>query len=266
MEKIILCVKGVPEPGSVKVDPETHTLKRESAELILNPPDRDAIQMALELKKNYDAEVTAISMGPPNVIPILKRIYAQGIDKLILLSDRAFAGADTLATSYVLAKAIRKISDFSVVLMGLHSIDGETAQVPPETAAILGIPSVTNVKRIWKEEEKKWIVLREHEYGEEEVEIEAPFVASIAKEAFDYYTPPSLKRLLKLKEIEPEVWSASDLEAEPDKLGLKGSPTQVLDVFERKIETTGKIIEAEPEELVEELIKVLKQKEIIKEV
>jgi len=265
MERVIVCIKGVPEPGSVKVDPETHTLKRESAELILNPPDRDAIQMALELKNNYGVEVIAISMGPPNVIPILKRVYSQGVDKVILLSDKAFAGADTLATSYVLAKAIQKIPEFSVVLMGLHSIDGETAQVPPETAAIIGIPSVTNVKRIWKEEDK-WLLLRTHEYGEEEIEIEAPFVASVAKEAFDYYTPPSLKRILKLKEIEPEVWNASDLGAEPDKLGLKGSPTQVLDVFEKKIEAKGKIIEGEPEILVEELIKILKQKEIIKEV
>ncbi|PMP93784.1 MAG: electron transfer flavoprotein subunit beta, partial [Thermodesulfobacterium geofontis] len=106
MEKIIVCIKGVPKPGSIKVDPETHTLKRESMELILNPNDRPALEMALRLKNTYNTEVVVISMGPPNVIPLLKYIYALGADQIILLSDRAFAGSDTLATSYVLAKAI----------------------------------------------------------------------------------------------------------------------------------------------------------------
>ncbi len=261
--RIIVSVKAVPVPGSVEVDPETHTLKRSSAELILNPPDRAAIEMALRLKASYGAEVVVISMGPPNVIPILKRIYAQGADKIILLSDRAFAGSDTLATSYVLSRAIEKIFDYNLVLMGLHSIDGETGQVPAETAAILGLPSLTNVKQMWKEGDS-WIALREHEYGEEEVEVEIPAVISVNDEAFDYFTPPSLKRLLKAEEIDPEIWTASDLQIAPERLGLEGSPTKVLDVYQKVLDTKGKIIEGDPSLLAEEIYKVLKEKGIVK--
>lgn len=263
MEKIIVCIKGVPEPGSVKVDPETHTLKRESMELILNPNDRVALEMAVRLKNSYDVETVVISMGPPNVIPLLKYAYSLGINQMVLLSDRAFAGSDTLATSYVLAKAIEKLSPFSLVLMGLKSIDGETAQVPPETASLLGIPSLTNVKKLFVEN-NKWVAIREFEYGEEEVEVDAPLICSVSPSAFEYIRPPSLKRILEVKNIEPVVWQASDLNLEYEKLGLKGSPTQVTEVTEKKIETKGLILEGEPEELVEKLIEVFKNKGLIK--
>ena len=263
MEKIIVCIKGVPEPGSVKVDPKTHTLKRESMELILNPNDRSALEMAVRLKNEYNMEIVAISMGPPNVIPLLKHAYALGIDQMVLLSDRAFAGSDTLATSYVLAEAIKKLSPFSLIFMGLKSIDGETAQVPSETASLLGIPSLTNVKSLFMED-NKWIAIRENEYGEEEIEVESSLLASVSPQAFDYLRPPSLKRLIEVKEKEPLIWTASDIQAEPEKLGLKGSPTQVVDVFEKKLEMKGTILEGEPQELVEKFIEVLKEKEIIK--
>ncbi|MCD6490232.1 MAG: electron transfer flavoprotein subunit beta/FixA family protein [Thermodesulfobacterium sp.] len=263
MEKIIVCIKGVPEPGSVKVDPKTHTLKRESMELILNPNDRSALEMAVRLKNEYNMEIVAISMGPPNVIPLLKHAYALGIDQMVLLSDRAFAGSDTLATSYVLAEAIKKLSPFSLILMGLKSIDGETAQVPSETASLLGIPSLTNVKSLFMED-NKWIAIREIKYGEEEVEVEGPLVCSVLPTAFDYIRPPSLKRLLEVKNKEPMVWQASDLNLDSQRLGLNGSPTQVVEVIEKKIETKGVILEGEPEELVEKLIEVLKEKRLIK--
>ncbi len=263
MEKIIVCIKGVPKPGTVKVDPETHTLRRESMELILNPNDRAVLEMAARLKNAYNTELTVISMGPPNVVPLLKHAYALGIDQMILLSDRAFAGSDTLATSYVLAKAIEKLSPFSLVLMGLKSIDGETAQVPPETASLLGIPSLTNVKSL-SLENGKWIAVRELEYGEEEVEITPPFVASISPTAFNYLRPPSLKRLIEAKNKEPVVWNADELNLESQKLGLAGSPTQVVDVAEKKIEAKGVILEDEPEELVKKLIEILKDKGLVK--
>ncbi len=263
MEKIIVCIKGVPKPGSIKVDPETHTLKRESMELILNPNDRPALEMALRLKNTYNTEVVVISMGPPNVIPLLKYTYALGADQIILLSDRAFAGSDTLATSYVLAKAIEKLSPFSLVLMGLKSIDGETAQVPPETASLLGIPSLTNVKDLFMER-GKWIAIREMDYGEEEIEVTPPIVASVSPLAFDYIRPPSLKRLLEVKTKEPLICQVKDLNLDPQRLGLQGSPTQVIEVFEKKIETKGLVLEGSPEELVEKLIEILKDKGLIK--
>ncbi len=258
MEKIIVCIKGVPRPETVKVDPETHTLKRESAELILNPNDRSPLEMAMRLKEKYSTEVIVITMGPSNAILLLKEAYALGADRIILLSDKAFAGADTLATSRVLAKAIEKLSPFSLVLMGLKSLDGETAQVPPETAVLLGLPSVINVRNIIKDE-NKWILLRETDYGKEELEIEGPFVASLHPK-LDYYRPPSLKRLLSLKEVEPEILTAKDLGIKEELLGLKGSPTQVLRVLEKKIVEKGEIWEGSPEELAKKLINFLKDK------
>uniref|UniRef100_A0A7V4JR46 Electron transfer flavoprotein subunit beta/FixA family protein n=1 Tax=Thermodesulfobacterium geofontis TaxID=1295609 RepID=A0A7V4JR46_9BACT len=263
MEKIIVCIKGVPKPGTTKVDPETHTLKRESIELILNPNDRAALEMAGRLKNTYNTEVIVISMGPPNVIPLLKYAYALGADQMILLSDRAFAGSDTLATSYVLAKAIERLSPFSLILMGLKSIDGETAQVPPETASLLDIPSLTNVKNLFMENDK-WVAIREIDYGEEEVEVKPPLVASVSPTAFDYIRPPSLKRLIEVKNKEPLIWQAKDLNLDPQKLGLQGSPTQVIEVFEKKVEAKGLILEGNPEELVEKLLEILKDKGLIK--
>lgn len=262
MDRIIVCIKGVPRPETVKVDPETHTLKRESAELILNPNDRSALEMAMRLKETYGAEVVIITMGPPNVLPLLREAYALGADRTILLSDRAFAGADTLATSRVLAKAIERLSPFSLVLMGLKSLDGETAQVPPETAAILRIPSVINVKKI-AFEEGIGIVLRESEYGVEELEIEPPFLVSLHPK-LDYYRPPSYKRLLKAKTLDPEVLTAKDLGLPEEWLGLRGSPTQVAGVFEKKFVERGEIWEGEPAELAEKLLIFLKEKGFLK--
>lgn len=262
MEKIIVGIKGVPKPGTVKIDPETHTLKRESMELILNPYDRYALEVAVRLKEKYGAEVVVISMGPLNVVPILKQAYTLGADKMILISDKLFAGSDTLATSYVLASAIKKLSPFSIILMGIKSIDSETSQVGPETASLLNIPSITFVKEIFREG-KNWVVLRETDYGEEEIEIEVPFLATIFPN-LDYLRPPSLKRSLEVKSREPLFWNAKDLNIKEEKVGLRGSPTQVIGVEERKIEVKGKIIEDTPSILVEKLLEILKEKEILK--
>lgn len=262
MEKIVVCIKGVPRPGTVKVDPVTHTLRREGAELLLNPHDRPALEMAMRLKNKYGVPVVVLSMGPPNVVPLLKEAYALGADEMILLSDRAFAGADTLATSRVLAKALERLSPFSLVLMGLKSIDGETAQVPPETAALLGIPSVINVRGIAFEEDKV-LLIRGTDYGEEELEVSPPLIASVTTK-MDYLRPPSFKRILESRELSPKVFTASDLGLSEEHLGLKGSPTQVAGVFERVREAKGEIWEGDPEELAGRLIELLKKRGFIK--
>ncbi|MEZ0344910.1 MAG: electron transfer flavoprotein subunit beta/FixA family protein [Caldimicrobium sp.] len=260
--RIILCIKGVPKPETVKVDPETHTLKRESAELILNPFDRSAIEMAARLKERYGAEVIVISMGPPNVVPLLKEAYGVCADRMILLSDRVFAGSDTLATSRVLAKAIKKLSPFELILMGLKSADGETAQVPPETAALLGIPSLINVKDIFFEK-GKIVAVRETEYTLEEIEVSPPLIASIYPK-LDYLRPPSFKRLLEVRNKEPEILTSKDLGLKEEELGLSGSPTRVSGVFEKKFVERGEIWEGDPEELAKRLIILLKEKGFLK--
>jgi len=263
MEKILVCIKAVPDPEKVKDDPETHTLKREGTEILLNPPDESAVEMALRLKDAFSAEVVAISMGPPNAENVLKKVYAMGVDKTVLICDRAFAGSDTLATSYVLAGAIKKLSPFSLVIMGMQSLDGATSQVPPETASLIGIPSVTNVKEIKKEGENL-VVIRESDYGEEELEISLPAVIAVTTQ-IDYIRPCSLKRLLKLEDIKSEQLDAEKLSLDRNKLGLSGSPTRVADVYEKKLELKGKIYQGEPEDLVDRFIEILKEKGIIKE-
>jgi len=262
MEKIIVCVKAVPDLRSVKVDPETHTLRRDSADLLLNPHDAPAIELAMRLKERLGVEVVVLTMGPPNASSVLRRVYSLGADRLILLSDRAFAGSDTLATSKVLAKALEKLSPFSLVLMGLKSIDGETAQVPPETAVLLGIPSVTNVRDI-SVENGVFILERVTDYGIEELEVAPPLVVSVTTK-LDYIRPPSLKRLLKEREVEVTIWNAETLRLSQEEVGLRGSPTQVASVFEKTISSKGEIWEGPPEELSERLIELLRQKGFLK--
>ncbi len=258
MGRIIVCIKGVPKPGTVKVDPETHTLRRESAELILNPPDRSALEVALRLKDQANFEVVAISMGPPNMVPLLQKVYALGVDDLYLISDRAFAGSDTLATSLILAKALNLLSPFDLVIMGSKSIDGETGQVPPETASLLDLPSITYVKEI-RFEDGKFIALREDDFGEEEVEFSPQAVVSVVSEV-DYVRPPSFKRLLSLKEINPKILTNAELNLDEASVGLSGSPTQVVEVFEKTFVSRGEVLEGEPDELAEKLIQILKEK------
>ncbi len=258
MGRIVVCIKGVPKPGTVKVDKETHTLRRESAELILNPPDRSALEVALRLKDKANFEVIAISMGPPNMIPVLQKVYALGVDEIYLISDRAFAGSDTLATSRILAKALNLLSPFDLVVMGARSIDGETGQVPPETASLLNLPSITYVKEI-RFVDRKFIAIREDDFGEEEVEFPPPAVFSIVPE-IDYVRPPSLKRLLSLKEITPKILTNAELNLDEASIGLSGSPTQVAEVFEKTFVSRGKIFEGEPDELAERLLEILKEK------
>ncbi|MCS7199266.1 MAG: electron transfer flavoprotein subunit beta/FixA family protein [Caldimicrobium sp.] len=262
MEKIIVCIKGVPKPETVKVDPERHILIRESAELILNPPDKAALEMAMRLKDRHGVKVTVLSMGPPNVLPILKEAFGLGADELILLSDRAFAGADTLATSRVIAQAIRTLAPYSLVLMGLKSIDGETAQVPPETASLLNLPSVINVLNIIYRE-GKFLVIRETNYGEEELEIEPPLVVSMSPK-LDYFRPPSLKRLLMAKNLDYRTLGAVDLSLPEEILGLRGSPTKVAGVFEKVLVQRGELWKGEPEELAERFLELLRVRGFLK--
>ncbi len=259
---LIVCLKPVPKPGTVRVDPETHTLKRESAELTLNPPDLYALEMAVELKERYGGKVTALMMGPPNAAELLREAYALGADEMVLLSDRAFAGSDTLATSYVLSRGIKRLEPYDLVLMGKASIDGETAQVGPETAAWLGLPSVIQVKKIQQEGDHGWVLVRVREGYEEELSLSGPAVVTVEPGVNDP-RPPSLKRLLAVRELAPRVFSAQDLGCEAEKLGLSGSPTQVLDVFAPSYQREQILLTGEPEEVAQELVSHLRTRGLI---
>ncbi len=259
--RFMVCLKPVPEPGTVRVDPQTHTLKRESATLILNPADRYALEAAVELKEKTAAEVVAVMMGPPNAAPLLKEAYACGADEIYLLSDRSFAGADTLATSYVLSLAARKLGPFDAIFCGKVSIDGETAQVGPELAAWLDWPSVIWVKEIFPQGEV-FRVVRLTDEGEEELEVRLPALFTIEPESNDP-RPPSVKRLLEMMGREVPILAAQDLEADPARLGLEGSPTRVLDVFTPTYEGKREFLEGPAEEVVERLVSILKERGLI---
>ncbi|WP_457756057.1 electron transfer flavoprotein subunit beta/FixA family protein [Thermodesulfatator indicus] len=259
--RIMCCLKPVPKPGSVKIDPETHTLKREESELVLNPYDRYALEAAVELAEKTGGRVVVVSMAPPNAKNILLEAFAFGADELVLVSDRAFAGADTLATSYTLACAAKKLGPFDLIICGKVSVDGETAQVGPELAAWLNLPSVTWVKEITPHEGYLELV-RTREFGEERLKAKLPLVITIENEA-NIPRPPSIKRLLKQDEVEVKVLSAKDIEAQEDYLGLKGSPTQVVDTFAPEYQGKRELISGSAEEVSERLLSILKERGLI---
>ncbi len=259
--QILVCLKPVPEPGTVKVDPQTHTLRREGSRLILNPPDRFALEAAVRLKESTNGRLVAVSMGPPNAKEILIEALACGADEAFLLSDRAFAGADTLATSYVLSLAAQKLGPFALIVCGKVSVDGETAQVGPELAAWLGWPSVIWVKKVSLREDKLFLT-RVTDEGEEDILARPPLVITIENESYDP-RPPSIKRLLWARGTEIPSLTAADLGAKEEYLGLEGSPTQVLDVFTPRHEGEREVITGEAHEVVDTLVSHLKERGLI---
>jgi len=233
----IVCIKQVPDTTEVKVNPETGTLIREGVPSIINPFDTYAIEEALLWRGEGPAagggRVTVVSMGPPQAEDALREAIAMGADEAILLSDRAFAGADTLATAYTLAEAIRRIGDYDLVICGRQAIDGDTGQVGPGIANRLGIPQLTYVSRIRQVdlETRTITVERLVEEGCEVVVSTLPAVITVNK---DINQPryPDFKGVIRSRGGEILVWDAGVLEgADPAQFGLDGSPTRVVRIF-----------------------------------
>ena len=227
---IVVCIKQVPDTTEVKIDPKTNTLVRQGVPSIVNPFDKNAIEAGLRLKEKYGGRVTVVSMGPPQANDALKECLAMGADDAVLLSDRAFGGADTLATSYTLAATIRALGHFDVILCGKQAIDGDTAQVGPEMAEHLGITQLTYVAKIDIQGDTVQ-VYREHEEGYEVVEARLPVLLSVVK-SINVPRYPTVKGIMKaVHKDKIRVLSAKDLEVDMDRLGLKGSATQVRQIF-----------------------------------
>lgn len=255
---IIVCIKQVPDTTEIKIDPKTNTLIREGVESIINPFDLYAVEEAIRLKEEFGAKVTAISMGPPQVEKALRETVAMGVDEIILLSDRKFAGSDTWATSLTLAEAIRKIGDFDVILFGQQAIDGDTAQVGPGVAAHLQIPQVCFVKKMIEIGEEKVTVQRLVEDGSDTIQTKLPVVITVVKEI---NTPrlPSLRGKRNAKKADLIIWNADDLNLLENEIGLNGSPTQVVKIFSPDLKKDGDIYELPADELAEILYKKLKE-------
>lgn len=257
MFKIIVCIKQVPGTNKVTLDAETKALKREGTESIINPYDMYALEEAIRIREAHKGTVTVLTMGPPQAEDALREALSLGVDDAILLSDRAFAGSDTLATSYALAKAIAKIGKFDIIICGKQTMDGDTGQVGPELAEMMDVPCITYVTKIDRLTTKRIEATRLVEEGYEKVGTCLPVVLTAVKEL---NTPrlPALKAMIKADTAKIPVWTAADIGADTSKLGLDGSPTKVIKVFvpQREIETRR--ISGKPREQATELVGILK--------
>ncbi len=253
---IIVCIKQVPDTADVRINPETNTLVREGVKSIINPFDMYAIEEAIRLKEKHGAKTIVLTMGPPQAEAALREALSLGIDEGVLVSDRAFAGSDTLATSYTLAKAIRKIGDFSLILCGKQASDGDTAQVGPGISTHLDIPQVTYVKKIEEIKNNIARVERMTEEGYEIIETPLPCLLTVVKEINEPRLP-SLKGIMRSKSAKIHLLNAAGIECEEDRLGLKGSPTQVVKIFTPERRKGGQIFEGAVEDSVEKLIQLL---------
>ncbi len=253
---LIVCVKQVPNTTEIKIDPVTNTLIREGVESVLNPFDAYAIEEAVRLKEKYGGTVTAISMGPSQVEATLREAVSLGVDNIILLSDRRFAGADTWATSLTLAAAIRKLGEFDLILTGQQAIDGDTAQVGPGIAAHLNLPQTCFVRHIEEVDSCSITLQRLMEDGYDRLKLKLPAVISVVKEI---NTPrlPSLRGKRNAKTAELVVWTADDLALDEKDIGLNGSPTQVVSIFTPKHEKLTEKFDGHAEEAVELIVKRL---------
>lgn len=238
--KIVACVKQVPDTTEVKLDPKTNTLIRTGIPSIINPDDKAGIEMALQLKEaNPGSTVTVISMGPPQAEDALREALAMGCDDAILLSDRAFGGADTWATSSTIAGALRNL-EFDIIVAGRQAIDGDTAQVGPQIAEHLGLPQISYCEEIKAVDEKTFHVKRQFEDRYHMLEIKAPCMVTALSEAV---TPRymTIGGIYEAYEKEIKVWGLKDIEANIDvaNIGLKGSPTNVKKSFTKQAKGKG---------------------------
>ena len=231
--KIIVCIKQVPGIMDVKINPETNTLIREGVSSIINPFDMYAIEEALLLKEKFGGKITVISLGPPQAINALKEAVGMGADEAIQLSDRAFAGSDSWATAYTLALAIKKLGEFDIILCGKQAIDGDTGQVGPGIASQLGITQLTYVFKIIKIEPEAGTITVERllEEGREIVEAKLPALLTVVKD-INQPRAATLYHIRRAAQLRIPTWTAADLPGvDLSRLGLTGSPTQVIKIF-----------------------------------
>jgi electron transfer flavoprotein beta subunit len=254
---IIVCIKQVPNTTDVRIDPETNTLIREGVESVVNPFDTYAIEEGIRLKERFGGKVTAVTMGPPQAESCLREAIGLGADEGILVSDRAFAGSDTWATSYTLSMAIKKIGKYDIIICGKQASDGDTAQVGPGISAHLSIPQVAYVKKIEDISERSGKFERMTEEGYEVIESPLPCLITVVKEINDPRLP-SLKGKMRAKSAQIQVWKAADMGCDPKAIGLDGSPTKVVKIFTPPPREKGKVLQGESVDMAGELVDLLR--------
>jgi electron transfer flavoprotein beta subunit len=262
---IVVCVKQVPDTKIIKINPKTNTLDRRSAPAILNPYDAHAVQEAVKIREKTGGTISVLSMGPPQATAVIKKSVEIGADNGFLISDRAFAGADTLATSYALSKALEKINKehpVDMIICGKHAIDGDTGQVGPGIARRMDIPPITNVIEVSEvnQKEKTVLIKRKLTKGYELIQSDLPCLLTIEKEINEIEYSP-MPNMITAARYEPIIWAVSDFEnVERSQLGLKGSPTIVGKMFTPPRPEGGKRLEGAADEQVKQLMEILMEK------
>lgn len=261
MMKIIVCVKQVPDTTEVRLDPVKGTLIRDGIPSIMNPDDKAGLEAALVLKDKYDAEITVVTMGPPQADDVLREAFAMGADRGILITDRAFGGADTWATSSTIAGALKKL-DYDLIITGRQAIDGDTAQVGPQIAEHLDIPNVSYAEGI-EVDGDHLIVKRQYEDRYHQVKVAMPCLITALSELNipRYMSPGGIFDAYRVKEV--EVWTREDVDVDDANIGLKGSPTRVVKSFPKSVKAAGMKIEVGVEESVEFIMDKLREKFIL---
>lgn len=258
---IVVCVKQVPDTNEVKLDPVTGTLIRDGVPSIMNPDDKAGLEAALELKDATGAHITVVSMGPPQADDVLREALAMGADEAILVTDRAFGGADTWATSTTIAAAV-KMLDYDLIITGRQAIDGDTAQVGPQIAEHLNIPNVSYAEDI-KVEGDAVIVKRQYEDRYHTIKVQMPCLVTALGEMNTprYMTPGGIFDAYRADEV--KVWTLENIEVDTSNIGLKGSPTRVFKSFPKALKPAGTVVQLDPQESADFLLEKLKEKFII---
>jgi electron transfer flavoprotein beta subunit len=254
---IVVCIKQVPDTAEVRINPETNTLIRDGVPTIINPYDMHAIEAGLHIKEMTKGRLTAITMGPPQAESALREVISMGVDDAALLSDRAFAGSDTWATAYTLSKAISKIGA-DIIICGKQAIDGDTAQVGPEMAEFLDIPHIAYIRKIEEVKSDSIRVQRLMDEGYDVVESTLPVLLTVVKE-LNQPRLPSLKGKMAAKKAEIKRFDRKELGIDESDTGLKGSPTQVKNIFAPEARKDRKILTGNIEEQVDQLVQEMKR-------
>ncbi|MGP1597414.1 electron transfer flavoprotein subunit beta [Peptoanaerobacter stomatis] len=261
--KIVVCMKQVPDTTEVRLDPKTNTLIREGVPSIINPDDKAGLEIALKLKDELDAEVTVLSMGPPQAESALREALAMGVDEAVLLTDRAFGGADTWATSSTISAAL-KCLDYDLIITGRQAIDGDTAQVGPQIAEHLGIPQITYAQEV-KFENNKLSVKRQFEDRYHIIEVNMPCVITALSES----TKPrymTISGIFDAYQKEIKIWNLETIKDKIDiaNIGLKGSPTKVKKSYPKQGKAAGVLLkDLTADEAAQAIVSKLKEKYII---
>ena len=253
--RIVVCIKQVPDSAEVRINPETNTLIRDGVPTIINPYDMHALEAGLQIKEKTGGKVTVLTMGPPQAETALRDAIAMGADEAVLLTDRAFAGSDTWATAYTLSKAIEQIGA-DVVICGKQAIDGDTAQVGPEIAEFMDMPHISYIRKVVAVDAEKIVVQRLMDDGFDVVESALPVLLTAVKE-LNVPRMPSLKGKMAAKKAEIRKMTAADIKAGEGDLGLKGSPTQVKNIFAPEAKKDRTMLEGTVEEKIDALVKEL---------